>query len=96
MIPAIEPGSYFYRSEKMPVTPFVHGQIAGVVQRPRKLFDPLVHLLLVEVGDAQPLGAAPQLAGVLGGDNDAVRHHPDFYRHPVGKSCLRDPYLQYL
>lgn len=32
-----------------------------------------------------------QIAGVLGGDSDAVRHHPDLNGHPVGKSCLRYP-----
>ena len=31
----------------MPVTPFILGQIVGIVQRPRKLLNPLVHLLLV-------------------------------------------------
>ncbi len=52
MIPATKPGSFYQRLLKMPVTPFVYGQIAGIVQRSRKLFNPLVHLLLVKVGDA--------------------------------------------
>lgn len=75
----------------MPVPALVHRQIAGVINRPRKPFQPLVHLEPVDAGDAQSLGAAPQLAGALGGDNDAVRHHPDFYRHPVGKFRQRHP-----
>lgn len=75
----------------MPVPALVHRQIAGVVQRSRKRPDPLFHLLLVDVSHAQPFGAAIQLAGVPGGDNDAVRHHPDLDRHPADKSCLRDP-----
>ena len=86
--PGHRAGILLYRSGKMPVTPFVHGQIAGIVQRPRKLLNPLVHLLHVKMGDAQPFGAAPQFAAVLGGDDNAVGHHPDFDRHPVSKPGL--------
>lgn len=75
----------------MPVPTPIYGQIACVIQRPRKRSDPLFHFLLVDVSHAQALGAALQLVGVLGSDNDAVRHHPDLDWHPVEKSCLRYP-----
>lgn len=34
------------------------------------------------------LSPSAQLTAVVGGDDDAVGHHPDFNRHPVGKSRL--------
>lgn len=49
----------------MPVPTLVHRQIAGVIELPRKTFQPQLHLLPVDVSDAQPLGAGVQLAGVL-------------------------------
>ena len=36
----------------MPVPMLVHRQIAGVIQRPRKRLEPLVHLLLIDPDDA--------------------------------------------
>lgn len=75
----------------MPVPALNHRHIAGVVQRPRKTFQPLEHLRPVDIRHAQPLGTAPQLAAVLGGDDDAVGHYPDFNRHPVSKSRLFYP-----
>lgn len=57
----------------MPVPALVHRQIADVIQRPRKPFQPQLHLLPVDVSDVQPFGAAVQLAGVLGDDNDAYQ-----------------------
>lgn len=62
--------------------------IAGIIERPRKIHDPLVHLLLVEVEDAQAFGTAPQLAGVLGGDDNAVGHHSDQDGHTWRKARL--------
>lgn len=61
------PGSCYQpsASPKMPVPAPVHRQIAGVIQRPRKPFQPQLHLLPVDGNHAQPLGAAVQLAGVL-------------------------------
>lgn len=75
----------------MPVSALVHRHIAGVVQRAGEGLKPLLHLLPVDTDNAQPFDAAVQFAGVLSGDNDAVRHHPDFYRHAVGKSRLFYP-----
>ena len=75
----------------MPVPAPAHRQIAGVVQRSRKRLKPLLHLRSVDGDYAQPLGATIQLAGVLGGGDDGVRHHPYLHRHPVGKSRLRCP-----
>ena len=85
------PGSLYQYLPKMPVPAPVHRQIADIVQRAGKGLKPLVHLRPVDGCHAQALGTAPQLAGVLGGDNDVVRHHPDLNRYPVGKSCLRYP-----
>ncbi len=73
----------------MPVPALVHRQIAGVIQPPRKCLDPLDHLRPVDACDTQPFGAAPQFAGVLGGDDDAVRRHPDPDRHPGSRTCNR-------
>ncbi len=75
----------------MPIPALNHRQIAGVVPRAGEGLKPLEHLWPVDVSHAQPLGAAPQLAAVPDGDDDAVGHHPDFYRHPVGKSRLCYP-----
>ena len=72
----------------MPVPALDHRQIAGVVQRTGEGLKPLFHLRPVDGDHAQPLGTAVQFAGVLGGDDDAVRHHPYLYRYPVGKSRL--------
>lgn len=71
----------------MPVPTPIYRQSTGVIQRPRKRSDPLFH----DVNHAQALGAAVELVGVLGSDNDAVRYHPDLDWHPVEKSCLRYP-----
>lgn len=92
-IPASAPGSYHQPSAlpKMPALTLDRRSIPGVVQHTGKRLKPLLHLRPVDGDHAQSLGAAVQLAGVLGGDNDAVRHHPDLYRHPVGKSRLRYP-----
>ena len=73
----------------MPFSTPDHRQIAGIVQRTGERFKPLFHLPAVDACNAQALGAAPQLAAVLSGDNDAVGHHPDLYRHPVAESRLR-------
>lgn len=59
-----------------------------VIKRAGEGVKPLEHLRPVDMCHAQPLGAAPQLAAVLGGDDDAVGHHTDFNLHPVGKSRL--------
>ena len=93
MIPAPAPGSFYQPSglPTMPTPALNHRHIAGVVQRAGEGVKPLEHLWPVDVSHAQPLGAAPQLAAVPGGDDDAVRHHPDLYRHPVSKSRLRYP-----
>ncbi len=64
---------------------------AGVVDRTRKLLQPLRHLPAVDGHHAQALDAAPQLAGVLGGDDDASRHHSDLQLNSVDKSCLFQP-----
>lgn len=90
-IPASAPGSFYQSLPKISVPALKHRQIAGIVEHPRKPLQPQLHLLPVDVSYAQPLGAAVQLAGVLGGDNDAVRHHPDFYRHTRRKARLRNP-----
>ncbi len=72
----------------MSVPALNHRHIAGVFKRAGEGLKPLEHLRPVDVRHAQPLGAAPQLAAVPGGDDDAVGHHPNFNRHPVGKSRL--------
>ncbi len=63
---------------------------ASIISRPSagEGVKSLEHLRPVDMCHAQPLGAAPQLAAVLGGDDDAVGHHTDFNLHPVGKSRL--------
>lgn len=76
----------------MPIPAPVHQQIAGIVKRAGEGLKPLFHLLPVDVSLAQTLGKAPQLTGVLRGDDNAVRHHPDFYRHPVSKPSFGEPY----
>lgn len=80
MIPASEPGSCSQGLSTIPVPTPVQRQIVGVVQRPRKAFEPGPHLLPVDVSHAKPLGAAVQLAVVLSGDNDAVRRLLDLNR----------------
>lgn len=75
----------------MPIPALDHRQIAGVVQRAGEGLEPLEHLRPVDVSHAQPLGAAPQLAAVPGGDDDAVGHHPDFHWYPHNKSRLSNP-----
>ncbi|CAM3413394.1 hypothetical protein JI426_004908 [Escherichia coli O22:H8] len=87
-IPAPMPGSFYQILPTMPVPALNHRHIAGVIERAGEGVKPLEHLWPVDVSHAQPLGAAPQLAAVLGGDDDAVGHHPDFNRHPVSKSRL--------
>lgn len=57
--------------------------ITGALHRARKLCQPLRHLLPFDGLHAQALDAAPQLAGVLGSDNDAGRHYHSFLRVQV-------------
>lgn len=65
---------------------FDHRQIAGVVKRLGEGLLLLGHLYPVYTCDAQCCGAVVQLAGVLNGNNDAARRHPDLDRHPVSQS----------
>lgn len=53
---------------------------------------PLVRLPFAEFGDAHPFRAAPQFVGVLSGDRNTVRHHPDFDGHTRRKASLRKPF----
>lgn len=84
---ALWPGSCYQplRFRKMSPASFDHRQIAGVVKRVGKGVLLLEHLYPVYTCDAQCFGAAEQLAGVLGGDDDAVRRHPEPERHPVSQ-----------
>lgn len=59
----------------MPALTLDRRSIPSVVQHAGERPEPLLHLRPVDGDHAQPLGAAVQLAGVLRGDNDAVRHH---------------------
>lgn len=65
--------------------------IAGIVQGIGEGFEPGGDFALVNIDDAQAFQAAPQLAGVLRGDDDAVRHDADFDRHSVEKPGSLQP-----
>ncbi len=70
----------------MSVSSLDHQQIVGVVKRVGEGLLLLEHLYPVDTCDAQCFGAAVQLAGILNGNNDAARRHPDPRRHPVSQS----------
>lgn len=70
----------------MPTLTLDRWSIPGVVQRAGEYPELLLHLRPVDGDHAQPFGTAVQLAGVLRGDNDAVRHHSYLTLHPIGKS----------
>jgi len=64
------------------VTPDLRN-IAGIVERLRKILDPLVHFLFIEVDDAEAFGTAPQLVSVWAAiaskpwlDNAIARNDP--------------------
>lgn len=70
---------------------FDHRDIPGIIQRPRKIFQPCFNVSLIDIGHAHTFNTAPQFTGILRRDHDAVFHHPNFHRHPVNKSGLRHP-----
>lgn len=84
---ALWPGSCYQplRFRKMSPASFDHQQIVGVVKRVGEGLLLLEHLYPVDTCDAQCFGAAVQLAGILNGNNDAARHHPEPERHPVNQ-----------
>ena len=73
-------------------TPLNRRNIPAIVQRTRKGFQPCFHFALVDVRDAHAFNAAPEFAGVLRGDHDAIFHYADFYGHAVDKSGLGEPF----
>ncbi len=85
---ALWPGSCYQplRFRKMSPASLDHQQIVGVVKRVGEGLLLLEHLYPVDTCDAQCFGAAVQLAGILNGNNDAARRHPDLDRHPVSQS----------
>lgn len=81
-------------SSKLPArfTPLNSQNIPTIVQRPRKGFQPCLQFALIDVRDAHAFNTAPEFAGVLWGDHDAIFHHADFNGHAVDKSGLREPF----
>lgn len=70
---------------------FNHRNIARIIQRAGKIFQPRLNFPLVDIGHAHAFKTAPQFAGVLRRNDDTVFHHPNFNGHSVNKPGLRHP-----
>ena len=73
-------------------TPLNLRNIPAIVQRAGEGFQPCFHFALVDACDAHAFNAAPEFAGVLRGDHDAIFHYADFDGHAVDKSGLGEPF----
>lgn len=70
---------------------FDHRNVTRIIQRAGKIFQPCLNFPLVDIGHAHAFKTAPQFAGVLRRDHDAVFHNPNFNGHSVNKPGLRHP-----
>ena len=94
-IPALMPGSFYKDRQHTMFCPTpLHRQIAGVVLHSQKPFQPLLHLLPVDINHVQSLGTTIQLTGVLGSDNDPVQHPQILMSIPLINSACTTPSMR--
>ena len=77
--------SQFITRIALSLATFDYRNIASIIQRTGKIFQPRFNFSLIDIGYAHSFNAAPQFEGILRRNNDVVFHHPNFNGHPINQ-----------